>query len=441
MKLQKNQTDNTFLNISTLDPTVTDDASKGFDVSSQWLTSGSKQMWACTDATVGAAVWVKTGSGGSGSGGGGTKIFASTSGANPVTIPIPGGLLGTNNAIRYRVIGSYIGTSNVTTTISATYGGSSIGSIPFSFNGDNNPHAFFIEGLIIADNSTGSQQAQLSGFGRTITLSTTPQVVNDNQGTSIDSTILQNLVITLATGINSFVTLVGVTVELISDSGINSGSKKVGVGEISDIQWFNVMYPFTNQAVGQRLWRSISNSITNPSYFDCQASGGAAIHTNIEYSGILPFLHAATPSDLQYDSGKQVIFSCPARTETPGTVAESAVCFDIHGATSVGIQGTNTVSVGFVHIPSSGWAARCADGSGFTETPISIPAGTHILRCEYDPANVTPQARFYVDGILLATVTTNVPTADSSVIGFIAGNNVTTSAVSTVSCPTFSVEN
>ncbi len=68
MKLQKNQTDNTFNNVASIPPTITDDKHLGYDVGSSWWDKVGTTLYECEDATVGAAVWVAVpqGSGGSG---------------------------------------------------------------------------------------------------------------------------------------------------------------------------------------------------------------------------------------------------------------------------------------------------------------------------------------------------------------------------------------
>jgi hypothetical protein len=39
-------------------PAVTDDASKGYSTLSVWFKKTTGDWWTCTDATIGAAVWV-----------------------------------------------------------------------------------------------------------------------------------------------------------------------------------------------------------------------------------------------------------------------------------------------------------------------------------------------------------------------------------------------
>lgn len=47
-------------NITTTDPTVNDDSSEGYSVGSRWINTASDTEFVCVDASVGAAVWVRT---------------------------------------------------------------------------------------------------------------------------------------------------------------------------------------------------------------------------------------------------------------------------------------------------------------------------------------------------------------------------------------------
>ena len=65
-KLKKSQTDESFVKISTSNPTSSNDTTEKFDVGSQWFNSSTQTLYVCTDATEGSAVWVAL-SGGSNS--------------------------------------------------------------------------------------------------------------------------------------------------------------------------------------------------------------------------------------------------------------------------------------------------------------------------------------------------------------------------------------
>lgn len=43
---------------ATVDPAPTDDAAAGYEIGSVWIVPLTSQVWVCTDATVGSAVWV-----------------------------------------------------------------------------------------------------------------------------------------------------------------------------------------------------------------------------------------------------------------------------------------------------------------------------------------------------------------------------------------------
>jgi hypothetical protein len=47
-------------------PTVNDDSGDGYSIGSFWLDTAAEVFYVCTDATVGAAVWIETGGGGGG---------------------------------------------------------------------------------------------------------------------------------------------------------------------------------------------------------------------------------------------------------------------------------------------------------------------------------------------------------------------------------------
>lgn len=135
------------------------------------------------------------------------------------TIAIPGGILSTNNAIRFKLLinnmnlnssdsvtitVSYGGTTIATATISQVGGGSSISSGTAS-----------AEGYIIALGATNSQRGYLNFFSQ----------VNTNQGNlglsdglgsaAVDSTISQNLVITLSRANSGDGSIYGIIVEKI----------------------------------------------------------------------------------------------------------------------------------------------------------------------------------------------------------------------------------
>lgn len=43
--------------VAAVDPTVTDDATAGYRLGSQWVNTATQHAWYCVDPTAGAAVW------------------------------------------------------------------------------------------------------------------------------------------------------------------------------------------------------------------------------------------------------------------------------------------------------------------------------------------------------------------------------------------------
>lgn len=134
------------------------------------------------------------------------------------TIAIPGGLLGTNNAIRFRVVTSQLnfggGGGNV--TVDATYGGSAVGAQMILDNSSTSVtmKGAIIEGWIIASGATNSQKGILT-MSSLQSLTTTTGFDNDASTLAIDSTISNNLVVTFGSS-NGSITAEAIIVEIIA---------------------------------------------------------------------------------------------------------------------------------------------------------------------------------------------------------------------------------
>lgn len=165
--------------------------------------------------------------GGGGSGGGGTKLAIDTTpssysggvGGTAYTIPIPGGTLGTNNAIRFKVLLSSV-TVDTGLGFIVKYGGTTLGQMTFtnSFSSDGG----IIFGEIIADGATNAQKFIGTSLGL---VSTSGTIKSDTQydGASVeDSTISQDLEIEVNPSGTSSVTVQAIIVEAITDAGIQT---------------------------------------------------------------------------------------------------------------------------------------------------------------------------------------------------------------------------
>lgn len=254
-------------NTDTVAPTVNDDETLGYAIDSKWFDSVTGTLYTCEDATTGAAVWTAIVTGGPSTdelvgatatdttpdfldpklnihssdssvsvvktitnpagneivdydltttSGGGTKIAIDTTQVtvdntavqtNLYTVAIPGGTLGTNNAIRFRINISDFRTQSASSTFSirVVYGGvdvivavTNLGTITDSMQG-------WMEGYIIADGATNTQKTFLTFFTYTNSTGDYYEVegsanvdlskyISSVTGTgAIDSTVSQNL--------------------------------------------------------------------------------------------------------------------------------------------------------------------------------------------------------------------------------------------------------
>jgi len=168
------------------------------------------------------------GGGGSG-GGGGTKLAIDTTassysggvGGTAYTIPIPGGTLGTNNAIRFKVLLSSVITDTGLGFI-VKYGGTTLGQMAFTSNASSDGAILF--GEIIADGATNAQKFIGTVLGL---VDGTGGVESDTQydGASVeDSTVSQDLEIEVNPSGTSSVTVQAIIVEKIA-----SGSESISM--------------------------------------------------------------------------------------------------------------------------------------------------------------------------------------------------------------------
>lgn len=386
-------------------------------------------------------------------GGGGTKIAIDTTqktNGDSYTISIPGGTLDTNNAIRFRV---YLSTLNFgpagDATIDATYGGSAVGA---QLNLSNTStmvtgKGAYLEGIIVANGATNAQKGVVT-ISTLQNLTTTVGFDNEYSSIAVDSTVDQNLVVTLnVTG--ATITAQAIVVEKITD-GSEITEKKVGVGEIGDVNWFNTQYQFygpdsANSAYSIWDMTSMTTSISSNG-FTRVASQNRFLNNTTDYDALLPDFDDVGNGFYKFDSTKQLIAQWAMRAAAVSAQNLGGIGFCEFGtADAVSAQGsTSVVAICFTRKDSDGqWYAHVSDASAMTETAVTITDDVPtVCRIEYDPNNPTPQARFYVDGTLVATITTNLPTASTVVVGFAGGNgtNASDTAINAITCPSFAVE-
>ncbi len=181
------------------------------------------------DGTPGSPLSALGGGGPSSGGGGGTKLAIDTtqvsvpasSTVDLYTVPIPAGTLGTNNAIKFKIALSSISGSANTIAIDFKYGATTLGTLTIDASKIITNQGGYLEGMIVANTSTGSQKGQFNiFFGDDTQASAIPQMTI--YGSSIEnSTVLKNLIITATTGSGDSITAEYIVVEAISS--INDG--------------------------------------------------------------------------------------------------------------------------------------------------------------------------------------------------------------------------
>lgn len=208
--------------------------------------------------------------------------------------------------------------------------------------------------------------------------------------------------------------------------------KKVGVGAITDIQFYNWQALFIPS-----FW-NLSTSATTPTLI---VGNGGVTPTASLVSPLQDVGGAVTDSFLRFNTGKQIIIQGDIAYDV---ASSSKTYWGLEsGNAANNQQGTIDMGVAFCSDAVGNFFARTSTTVGFTETAIASLINKHsILRIEYDPANATPQARFYVDGVLVATNTTDVPIANTNPIEFSMGNNtaIISGAIGQLSAPSFAIE-
>lgn len=144
-------------------------------------------------------------------GGGGTKLAintnevsnATTTPVDAFTIQIPSNVLGTNNAIRFTITGETDGGSGSGDT-EISYGVQTLGTVSIAGS-----HDFVINGFIIADNSSSAQKTQLQ-----LVLDGTSQSII-NSTLTVDSTNIEDLVVSIVSSNTRQITVQSVIVERI----------------------------------------------------------------------------------------------------------------------------------------------------------------------------------------------------------------------------------
>lgn len=196
----------------------------------------------------------------------------------------------------------------------------------------------------------------------------------------------------------------GTTASPLVATGGSSSDKKVGVGEIASADAFNSQLVFSTE-----LWTTGgTNRYTNIDF----GAGNDAITIAGIFPGIASGSSAANFADAR-------VFTIQALVYLNANVGGFG--FNQAGSGTNLETSTNTEGVYFVS-DGANLYAQVATGAARTQLNLgsSYNSARARLRIEFDRVNATPQARFYVNGTLVATLTTNLPA--TSIIGAVYNN-------------------
>lgn len=174
---------------------------------------------------------------------------------------------------------------------------------------------------------------------------------------------------------------------------------------------------FGTNSAGNPIWggKAASSAISFATHGSGEDSYTLETDGSVECFGF-PFISSVTgtATALQYNGSKEAIMESFVGIQNGAY--EGFFGLNVNGSSALPAKGSNTVSVGFVTDSAGALYIRAANGSAVTETAISaLSAGKHLFRIEYSPT--VPRARYYIDGSLVGTITTNLPTSSSSQIG------------------------
>lgn len=207
----------------------------------------------------------------------------------------------------------------------------------------------------------------------------------------------------------------------------NTDDKKVGVGSSSNTQWFNMQPLFDdglNWVIGDQFG-PMSAVIT----------GGNEIHAPGTAGWLLYNFTESEEYDFNNVNKKKIIVEGVCIVGVDNQDAGWGI-----GTTGAAIGALNEEAFGFIR-NAGVWYAYVGDGTTHTKTAVTVSGsggGTkNVFRIEYNPA--TPSALFYIDGVLVATITTTFPTVGGTGVKFQARNNLN-SPIQGIGCPSFAVE-
>lgn len=356
-------------------------------------------------------------------GGGGSKLAIDTTQISTnnqtfttlYTVPIPGGILGTNNAIRFKVLlGNLQIAANKDLYVKFVYGGSDVtGTLIFdndSSSGSGVPGV--IEGVIVADNATNAQKGYSQILWQENGTHNTP--VSYGTGT-VDASVSQNLELQVRfSDTGCIIRADTIIVEKITDGN-----------DINNIEFFDDFIQNVKTAADGATERGVSGNFiienvsgADPAYVQLGSSEtnhpGIVDLTGGELYGFTNVDSAETSTqDRTIPIGNDFNFSGLFRSIRPGAGFGSifGLCIDGQSGGGGGV---------WARFNSSTSATKIVfyDGAVQTTTAIDLPTSNAWTTFEIDWTAGTSTLVFKIGG---TTVYSGTPTFTGTHVGFYAG--------------------
>lgn len=216
-----------------------------------------------------------------------------------------------------------------------------------------------------------------------------------------------------------------------SISSLNQTIRKlIGVGSTSNTTWENYQLQFGSATgSGGANWTQYGS----PTFVTEKLITGSASGV---YKNVYDMLTAA---QMTFSNTKTKILEFDALIQAEASTASSFMGFNDSGSSAAGWTDANIAStnaIGFRTNDSGDWRCVTCASPSITQTTITNPSvGKHTFRIEYNPGvNVL----FYIDGTLVATNTTNLPSTTN--INIAIGNGTSSAVIRALSAPNFSIE-
>lgn len=225
---------------------------------------------------------------------------------------------------------------------------------------------------------------------------------------------------------------------VFQNSGAGSSLRKVGVGPGIAEPYMNIQSNFDGQDSAANPWWTFVGGPNYTSWMLRLGTGDKA-YMNLEAGGLPNTDITGGNPQLQFDDGKDFVAEWQAYTYDTADAGGFVGCNQLDNASNITL-GSNLLAVGFL-LDGSDFYAHVGDGAAETSTAISLPAtGSHTFRIEYDFDATT--VTYKIDGVTVATINTNVPTANSNEVGFMIwnDNNTGNELMDWCGVPSFSVE-